>query len=96
MRVSDAGLEVWSGLCRSVALELAGTARKTRTALPSGQATAATVMASRALIDAAGTKLATRVQATATKGNAAAATYAATEDESAMRLGALSPATTVF
>ncbi len=95
MRVNNAGLEAWSELCRSVAAELSRPAGGTPAAVPSGQATAATVSAARALIDAAGTVLASRVQTTATKGNVAATTYAATEEESATRLGAVPSAAPV-
>lgn len=95
MRVNEAGLEAWSGLCQSVAAELTGSAGAAPAAVPSGQATAATVSTSQALIDAAGTVLASRVQTTATTGNVAATTYAATEEESATRLRALSSAAPV-
>ena len=92
MRVNDAGLELWSTRCRSVAAELADLEAVDPAALPSGQASAAVVSAARALVDTAGAVLTARVQATAAMASAAAATYAATEDESTAELGALSSA----
>jgi len=92
MRVNDAGLELWSARCASVAADLASLEGADPAGVPSGQASDAVVSAARALVDAAGALLTARVQATATMASVAAAAYAATEDDSTTELGLLSSA----
>lgn len=94
LQVDPTGLNAWSAQCATAAGELADRA-PVAADLPNGQATAAAVTASHTIAAAAAGVLAVRVQATGTKASDAASSYLESDEQSAQRLAALTPASAV-